>query len=156
MFKPIVVIIQEEVKCSAEKAFALAKDIERRPEWIDFIEKSYYTSKKEGIIGSKYKEKLEFLGFHLYLEYEIKEYVEGRLIIAKSNMAPFNPTISIYCKPIGNNRSIGGMKLELSPGPLALLPRKLVIREVEKFVEPLVERFKEMVEDGHVREDTHL
>ena len=147
MFQPIVIIIQEEVKCSAEKAFAVAKDLERRPEWIEFIEKSYYTSKKEGIIGSKYKEKLEFLGFPLYLEYEIKEYVEGRLIIAKSKMAPFNPMITIYCKPIDERRSIGGMKLELSPGPLALLPRKLVIREIEKFVEPLVVKFKEIVEE---------
>src|SRR5688572_15787830 len=109
MFQPIVVIIREEVKCSAEKAFAFAKDLERRPEWIDFIEKSYYTSKKEGVIGSKYKEKLEFLGFHLYLEYEIKEYVENRLIIAKSNMAPFKPLITIYCQPVNNSLSRCGM-----------------------------------------------
>jgi len=146
MFKPIEINIQQELNCTAAKAFALAMDLERRPEWIDFIEKSYYTIKTPQILGSKYKEKFEFLGFHLYLEYEIREYIQDRLVIAKCNMPPFKPLLTLYAQPIHDKKTKCGIALQITPGPLALLPRKMVIREIENIINPLVEKFKSMAE----------
>lgn len=134
MFKPIVVTLKEDFNCSTQTAFALAADLERRPEWISFIEKSYYILKKPGMAGSRYKEKLEFLGFNLYLEYEIKEYVQDQLIIAQCKMPPFRPIITLACQSLGPQLCTGALQLEISPGPLALIPKKLVVGEIEEDV----------------------
>jgi hypothetical protein len=146
MFKPIIVNLKEDFQCTAEKAFAVAADLERRPEWISFIEKTYYIDKKPGIAGSRYKEKLEFLGFNLYLEYEIKEFVQNKLIIAQCKMAPFKPIITIAFQSLSPKTCSSALQLEVSPGPLALIPKKLVVAEIEKILLPMVDKFRDLVE----------
>ena len=49
------------IKCTKEEAWKLITEIERRPEWIHFMDNCKWLDKKTGIVGSTYQEEEVFL-----------------------------------------------------------------------------------------------
>ena len=49
------------IKCTKEEAWKLITEIERRPDWIHFMDKCVWLDKKPGIVGSTYNEEEIFL-----------------------------------------------------------------------------------------------
>ena len=118
------------VQCTKEEAWAFITDLERRPDWIHFQEKCYWTDKKPGMVGSKYQEKEVFLGIPLNVNYEITVWKEYERVSSKCKMAPFYQVVDIDAKL----------------GPFFLVPEKFLRKQVDAIVQPLTDKFVEILE----------
>ena len=134
------------VRNTLENVWDFAMDIERRPEWIHFFEKCYFTEKKSNWIGSKYKEKSVFLGIPLYIEFTILDYTHQQSMIAHSNMPPFFPTIKISASDNGDGTIYSALEFDMKLGPFFLLPKRLIRKQVDNLINPFVDRFIEIMD----------
>ncbi len=119
---------------------------ERRPEWIHFIEKCTVIDKKEGWVGTKYQEKSVFLGIPLNITYEVTSYKEKDSWSSICKMPPFYPKIFVTIKDMGNGEIHGTLEFELKTGILGLLPKRLIKKQVDKLVDPCIERYLELLD----------
>lgn len=134
------------VKCTKEDAWKLITDLERRPEWIPFMEKCYYTEKKDGIVGSRYQEKEVFLGIALNLNYEITVYKAYEQMSSKCLMAPFYPQVNIYVKEKPDKSVFCTLEFDIKLGPFEWTPKFILKGQVDKLVQPLVDNFISILE----------
>src|SRR5665647_1994496 len=87
-----------KVRCTKMEAWQFIINLERRPDWIHFMEKCYWTEKKPGIVGSRYQEKELFLGIPLNINYEVTVYKEFQQMSSKCMMPPFYPVVDVLLK----------------------------------------------------------
>lgn len=133
------------IKCTKEEAWKLILEIERRPDWIHFMEKCYWLDKTSNVIGSTYQEKEVFLGFHLNVKYVVSEFVEYEIMKSKCDMMPFYQTVEVTMRQ-ENNGVFCALKIDAKMGVLGLLPNSIIKNRVDALVEPLVDKFKEILE----------
>lgn len=134
------------VRNSLDNVWAFIMDFDRRPEWIDFIERSYITDRTSNWIGTHYKEKLTFLGIPLHLEYVITDYSEKKYLIAESRMPPFHPTLTITARDLGDGTVFTSLEIEIRLGPFALVPRKIIKHQVDNLINGFVEKFVKIMD----------
>lgn len=134
------------IRCTKEEAWSLLADLERRPEWIHFMEKCYYTDKKEGIVGSKYQEKEVFLGIPLNLNYDVIAYEEFKQFSSRCTMAPFYPVVNIYVNELPNKTVFSKLEIDIKLGPFEWMPKFMIKKQVDALVQPLVDAFKNILE----------
>ena len=137
------------VQCTKEEAWKLISDLERRPDWIHFQERCYWTEKKPGMIGSKYQEKEVFLGIPLNINYEITAWVEYERMSSKCKMPPFYPVIDVVVIE-ENDGVFCSLIVNAKMGPFALVPEKFLRKQVDALVQPLVDKFIEILESESV------
>lgn len=133
------------IKCTKEEAWKLITEIERRPDWIHFMEKCYWLDKKSSIIASTYQEKEVFLGFPLNVKYIVTDFVEHELLKSKCDMMPFYQTVEVYMRQ-EKTGVFCALKIDAKMGVLGLLPNSIIRNRVDALVEPLVDKFKEILE----------
>jgi len=133
------------IKCSVEDAFQLAMDLDRRPEWIDFISKCYFTEKKDGIVDSRYREVSVFLGIPLNIEYDITGYKENALIRSKCTMGPLYPIVEVTFKQVPQGVD-STLTVELTLGPLALMPRFLLKAGIDNIFNRFIKNYIDILE----------
>jgi hypothetical protein len=136
------------IKCTKEEAWELITDLERRPEWIHFMEKCYYTDKKEGIVGSKYQEKEVFLGIPININYDVIVYEEYKQFSSRCTMAPFYPVVNIYVNELPNKMIFSKLEFDIKLGPFEWMPKFMIKKQVDALVQPLVDAFKDILERG--------
>jgi hypothetical protein len=135
------------IKCTKEEAWSLIMDFERRSEWIHFIETTKFTDKKEGFVGSSYVEKFVFLGFHLNITYKIIDYKDHVFVKSKCTMPPFYPIVDVICNDIPNSNFVQcTLAFDISLGPLSLVPKSLIKKQVDAIIQPLVDNFIHILE----------
>ena len=109
-----------------DEVWKFIMDFERRPEWIQFYDKSFITEQTPNWLGTKYKEKLTFLGFPMFIEYEIFAYEEKKMWKSKCNMKPFYPIVHVEVEDLGNGKIANQLTFDIKiPGPLKLIPKKI-------------------------------
>ena len=133
------------IKCTKEEAWKLITEIERRPDWIHFMEKCYWLDKKSTIVGSTYQEKEVFLGFPLNVKYLVTDFVPYEIMKSKCDMAPFHQTVEVTMRQ-EKNGVFSKLKIEAKMGVLGLLPKSIINNRVDALVQPLVDKFKEILE----------
>ncbi len=134
-----------KVRCTREEAWALITNLERRPDWIHFMEKCYWTDKKEGMLGSRYQEKEVFLGIPLNINYEVVAYKEYQLMSSKCMMAPFYPQVDVSVRE-ERDGCYCTLTINAKMGPFALVPEKFLRKQVDALVQPLVDQFRKILE----------
>ncbi|MBK9793582.1 MAG: SRPBCC family protein [Sphingobacteriales bacterium] len=137
------------VKCTKQEAWNLIADLERRPDWIHFQEKCYWTDKKPGMVGSRYQEKEVFLGFPLNVNYEITVWKEFEQVSSICLMPPFHQTVDVIVKENASG-VICSLIIDLKIGVLGLLPKSIIKRQVDNLVQPLVDQFIKILETESV------
>lgn len=133
------------IKCTKQEAWKLITEIERRPDWIHFMEKCYWLENKTNMIGSTYQEKEVFLGFALNVKYTVTDFVEYELMISKCDMMPFYQTVEVFMRQ-EKTGVFCSLKIEAKMGVLGLLPNSIIRNRVDALVQPLVDKFKEILE----------
>jgi hypothetical protein len=137
------------VKCTKEEAWQLISHIERRPDWIHFMEKCYWTEKKPGMIGSRYQEKEVFLGIPLNINYVVTKWVEHKEMSSKCNMMPFYPEVDVLVK-----EKYGGceciLRVEGNMNIFKLIPNSILRKQVDYLVQPFIDNFIELLESESV------
>lgn len=134
-----------KVHCTREEAWALISNLERRPDWIHFMEKCYWTDKKPGMVGSRYQEKELFLGIPLNINYEVTAYREYEQMSSKCMMPPFYPQVDISVRQEKDGCHCA-LTINAKMGPFALVPEKFLRKQVNALVQPLIDRFKHILE----------
>lgn len=134
-----------KVKCTKEEAWNLIADIERRPDWIHFMEKCYWTDKKDGFVGSKYQEVEVFLGFHLNVNYEITVWKDHEQVSSICKMPPFHQTVDVLVKE-EKDGVYCTLRINANMGVLGLIPKFIIKSQVDNLVQPLVDKFIEILE----------
>lgn len=133
------------VRCTKEEAWQLITDLERRPDWIHFQEKVYWTEKKEGMVGSRYQEIEVFLGIHLNINYEVTEWKENEQISSRCLMPPLYPVVDVFVKekPGGVESTL---RFSIKLGPFELIPKFILKKQVDNIIQPMVDSFKKILE----------
>jgi hypothetical protein len=134
------------IKCTKEEAWKLITEIERRPDWIHFQEKCYWLDKKPAIIGSTYQEVEVFLGFHLNVKYTVTAYKEFERMTSKCDMYPFHQKVEVTMKENKDKTVYCKLHIEANLGVLGLLPKSIIKNRVDALVQPLVDKFLEILE----------
>jgi hypothetical protein len=135
------------IRCTEQEAWTLVMDLERRGEWIHFIDKTKWVDKKEGIIGSTYDEKLVFLGIPLHIRYTVEKYTDLKLLSAKCKMPPLYPIVDVTLEKSKIPDSVDcGLIFEISLGPFALIPKSILKSKVDQLILPLVNEFMSILE----------
>jgi uncharacterized membrane protein len=134
------------IKCSVEEAFQLAMDMDRRPEWIDFISKCHFTDQKPGMIGSRYREVSVFLGIPLNIEYDIIAYEENARIKSRCTMGPLYPIVEVTYKPVPQGVD-STLTVELTLGPLALMPKFVLKSMIDNLFNRFIKNYIDILEE---------
>lgn len=135
------------IHCTEQEAWDLVMDFERRGEWIHFIEKTKWVEKKDNLVGSTYTEKLVFLGIPLHIQYIVEEYSDKKLIRTHSKMPPFYPVVDVTLSKDKNKKGVDcGLIFDISLGPLALIPKSIIKKQVDQLIQPLVDEFISILE----------
>ncbi len=140
------------VKCTREEAWAFVINIERRPDWIHFMEKCYWTEKKPGMVGSRYQEKEVFLGIPLNINYEVTAWKEYEQMSSKCNMMPFYPVVDIFLKE-EEDGCLCTLRIEGNLSIFKLIPNSILRKQVDNLVLPLVDKFIELLESESSRRE---
>ena len=137
------------VRCTKEEAWQFITSIERRPEWIPFMEKCYFTNKVDGWVGSTYQEKEVFLNIPLNINYEIIAYEEYKLMRSRCFMKPFYPKVEVRMEA-----KEGGCQcaliLDINLSLFALIPNRILKQKIDDIIMPLVNNFNEILEKESV------
>ena len=133
------------IKCTKEEAWKLITEIERRPDWIHFMEKCYWLDEKSTMVGSTYQEKEVFLGFPLNVKYTVTDFVPFQIMKSKCDMLPFHQTVEVTMRQ-EKNGVFSKLKIEAKMGVLGLLPKSIINNRVDALVQPLVDKFQEILE----------
>lgn len=131
---------------SMEEVWDFIMDFDRRSEWIHFFDKSFITHQTDNWIGTKYKEKLTFLGIPLFIEYEITEYVHQTYWKSKCKMPPFYPKIHCTAKDNGDGTIFSSLEFDIKLGPFFLVPKKLIQNQVDNLIEPFINNYIEILD----------
>lgn len=134
------------VQCTKQEAWKLITDLERRPEWVHFQEKCYWTEIKDGFVGSRYQEKEVFLGIPLNINYEITNWIEYERMGSISKMPPFYPKIDVLVYE-ENDGVLCSLILDVKLGPFILVPEKIIRAKINELVQPLVDEFITILEN---------
>ena len=134
------------VRNDLDTVWAFNMDFERKPEWIYFYEKSYVSYQTEGWVGTRYKDKLDFIGIPLYIEYKMLEYEDKKRFRAKSKFPPFYPEIEVVTKDNGNGTVTSSLTFDMKLGPFALLPKRMLQKKVDDFIQPALDRYIEILD----------
>ncbi|HRH58077.1 MAG TPA: SRPBCC family protein [Chitinophagales bacterium] len=137
------------VQCTKEEAWKFIIDLERRPDWIHFQEKCYWTEKKPGMIGSRYQEKEVFLGIPLNINYEVTHWVEYERMSSKCMMPPFYPVVDVIVVE-EEDGCFCSLIINAKLGPFFLVPEKFLRKQVDALVQPLVDKFIDILESESV------
>ena len=129
------------VRNSLENVWDFIMNFERRPEWIHFFDKSFISEKADTWVGTKYKEKLTFLGIPLFIEYEITEYQERSNLFAICKMPPFKPKIEIQVRDNGDGTIYSSLEFEIKLVALRFAPKKFVKKQVDKLILPVIDNY---------------
>ncbi len=130
------------VNNSADKVWDFVMQFERRPEWIDFVDETEINDKKEGWVGTKYREKSVFLGIPLNVTFEVTEYTHKKSWTSICKMPPFYPEIFVRMHDEVNGSVSGYIEFEIKIGILGLLPKRIIRKQVDKLVRPIMENFE--------------
>lgn len=133
------------IKCTKEEAWKLITEIERRPDWIHFMEKCYWIDKTTTMLGSTYQEKEVFLGFHLNVKYTVTDFVPYKIMKSKCDMLPFHQTVEVTMRQ-EKDGVFSMLKIDAKMGVLGLLPKSIIKNRVDALVQPLVDKFQEILE----------
>ncbi len=133
------------VRCTREEAWKLISDLDRRPDWIHFQEKCYWTDKKPGMVGSRYQEKEVFLGIPLNVNYEITVWKEMEQVSSVCTMPPFYQKVDVSVQD-AQDGVITSLIIELKVGVLGLLPKSLIKKQVDHLVQPMVDQFMKILQ----------
>lgn len=136
------------IRSTKEAAWNLIEDIERRPEWVHFMDKCIWLDKTPEIIGSTYNEEEVFLGFHLNVKYKIIEYIPYEKMVSKCDMFPFYQKIQIVIQENKNNTIQAKLTIDGDLGVLGVVPNFIIKNRVNAIVQPLVNKFAEIL-DSH-------
>lgn len=134
------------INCTKEEAWSFITEIERRPEWIHFMDKCHWITKKNEIVGSEYKEEEIFLGFHIDVKYKVIEYKEFEKMTSKCDMFPFHQKVEISMKENINGTVFTKLIINADLGVLGLVPKFILNNRVNALVQPLVDEFKLILE----------
>ena len=134
------------IKCTKEEAWNLITEIERRPEWIHFMDNCKWLDKKTGIVGSTYQEEEVFLGFHLNVKYKVTEYKEFEKMTSKCDMYPFHQKVEVTMRENKNGTVYTKLLIDGDLGVLGLLPKWIIKNRVDALVQPLVDKFFDILE----------
>ena len=135
-----------KVRCTPEEAWQFIINLERRPDWIHFMEKCYWTDVKPGMVGSRYQEKEVFLGIPLNINYEVTVWKELEQMSSKCMMPPFYPIVDVIVKK-EKDGVFCSLIVNAKMGPFALVPEKFLRKQVDALVQPLVDAFIEILEN---------
>lgn len=135
------------IHCTKEEAWALITDLERRPEWIHFQEKCYWLDQKPDMVGSTFQEKEVFLGFHMNVNYKVTAWKEYQQMTARCDMPPFHQTVDVVVRDNNYGTVYCALIIEAKMGVLGLLPKSLIKNRVDAIVQPMVDKFKEILEE---------
>lgn len=134
------------IKCTKEEAWKLVTEIERRPDWIHFMDKCAWVDKKPGMIGSTYVEEEVFLGFHLDVKYTVVEYKEFEKMTSKCDMYPFHQKVEVTMKENKDGTVYAKLVIDAQIGVLGLIPKFIIKNRVDALVQPLVDKFFDILE----------
>lgn len=134
-----------KVRCTREEAWQLIINLERRPDWIHFMEKCYWTDKKPGMVGSRYQEKEVFLGIPLNINYEITVWKDHEQVSSKCMMAPLYPVVDVIVGD-ADNGCVCTLIIEMNTKLFALVPDKFLRKRVDALVQPFVDQFIKILE----------
>lgn len=126
---------------SLEEVWAFVIDFSKRPDWIHFFDESFISHQADSWVGTKYKEKLTFLGIPLFIEYVVTDYKEQSYIYAKSNMPPFFPKVNCEVRDNGDGTIYSSLEFDIKLGAFSLVPKKIIQKQVDKLVEPLIAEY---------------
>ena len=138
------------ITCTKEEAWKLITEIERRPDWIHFMDKCVWLEKKPDIIGSTYNEVEVFLGFSLNVKYKVTEYIEFEKMTSKCDMYPFHQKVEVTMKENKNGTIFTKLLIDAEIGVLGLIPKFIIKNRVDALVQPLVDKFFEILETESV------
>lgn len=139
------------VRNNMEDVWAFIMDFSNRPSWIHFFDKSFVSHQTEGWIGTKYKDKLTFLGIPLFIENEIVEYEENSHWRSKCEMAPFYPKLYVEARDNGDGTIYSCLEFELKlGGAFRLVPKSLIQKQVDNLVNPIIDRYIEILDKPNV------
>lgn len=124
-----------------DTVWSFIMDFPNRPNWIPFFEQSFITHQTSNWVGTKYKEKLEFLKIPLFIEYEIYGFKDKSYFKSRSKMPPFYPEMEISCRDNGDGTIYSSLEFDIKLGAIALLPKKLIQSQVDNIVKPCIENF---------------
>lgn len=133
------------VRCTKEEAWMLITDLDRRPEWIHFMEQCYWTDKKPGMLGSRYQEKEVFLGIPLNINYEVTAWKEMEQMSSKCMMPPLYPVVDILLKE-EKGACICTLVIEMHTKLFMLIPERFLRKQVDALVQPFVDEFIRILE----------
>ena len=129
-----------------ENVWEFVMDFERRPEWITFYDKSYISDRKEEWVGTKYKDKLTFLGIPLYIEYTITHYEENKEWRSNCKMPPFYPKLKAGISKNGDGSIDCYLTFEITlKGPFVFIPKSLIRKQVDELVEPCIQNYIDII-----------
>lgn len=134
------------VNCTKEEAWKLITEIERRPEWIHFMEKCNWLDKKPVIVGSTYQEKEVFLGFPLNVKYTVSAYQEYERMSSKCDMYPFHQMVEVLMKENKNGTVLCTLRIDANIGVLGFIPKIIINNRVDALIQPLVDKFISILE----------
>ncbi len=134
-----------------EVVWGFIMEFERRPEWIHFFDKSFITDKKDGWVGTKYKDKLTFLGIPLFLESTITHYEENKMWCAKCPMPPFYPEIEVNTRDNGDGTIYSSLQFDITlKGPFRFIPKSLIKKQVDELIAPCIDRYIDILDRPEV------
>ena len=131
--------------CSKEEAFSIFINMDRRPEFIDIMDKSEWLQRTEDGLGSIYREKLTFIGIPLNIDYEVTDYRENEIIASKCQMPPFHPLITIKVWDEGK-KCTASLTIDIKLGPLELMPKFLIKKQVDNIVDRFVMNYRKVLD----------
>ena len=134
------------IKCTKEEAWKLITEIERRPDWIHFMDKCNWLDKKPNMVGSTYNEEEVFLGFHLNVKYTVIAYKEFEKMTSKCDMYPFHQKVEVSMRENNNGTVFTKLLIEADLGVLGLIPKFIIKNRVDALVQPLVDKFFDILE----------
>ena len=134
------------VKNDPEVVWDFLMDFTNRPQWMDDVKASYFTDKKEGMLGSEYVEEAVFLGFTLKTAYKVVAYEHLKMLTSKSEAPPFHPEV------IGTMDILEGGKVKITLaikatlGPLELVPSFIIKKQLDKMMAPKINKFQKLMD----------
>ncbi len=131
---------------SIEAVWELITDVNRRSEWIHFIDECHYTHKKDSFVGSKFSEKMVFLRIPLTLEQTISDYKEHSVFNYGCKIPPFYPKVFVTAKDNKDGSVYVSLEFDIKMGAFILVPKKIINKQVDHIMLPLVNEFKNLID----------
>lgn len=133
------------IENSKEATWDLMIDLNRRSEWIHFIDECYVTHQTDNWVGTKFIEKLVFLRIPLNLEQEVTKFEKYAAFHYGCKTPPFYPKVYSSMVDNGDGTITVTLEFDIKMGAFMLVPKKIIKKQVDNIIQPLIDEFEKLL-----------